>query len=125
MIVFGEYFGENSFAGRHDETEDHKIIIFDILVGHKNRKFVKPREFVKLLSDKIEIPRIVYEGNLNEDLIKRVRTDEFNTFEGVICKGTQPVGNAMGGIWMAKIKTQRYLDSLKTRFGDDWEKYAE
>jgi hypothetical protein len=125
VIVFGEYFGENSFAGRHDETEDHKIIVFDILVGHKNRKFVKPREFVKLLSNKIEIPRIVYEGNLNEDLIKRVREDEFNTFEGVICKGTQPVGNAMGGIWMAKIKTQKYLDSLKVRFGDEWEKYAE
>jgi len=124
VIVFGEYFGENSFAGRHEE-EDHKIVVFDVLVGHKNRKFIKPRDFVKLLSDKIEIPRIVYEGNLNDDLIKRVRSDEFNTFEGVICKGTQSVGNAMGGIWMAKIKTQKYLDSLKTRFGEDWVKYAE
>lgn len=124
IIVFGEYFGENSFAGRHEE-EPRKIIVFDIMVGHKLRKFVKPREFVKLLKDKIEIPRVVYEGNMSDSLIQRVRADEFDTFEGVICKGTQSVGNAAGGIWMCKIKTQKYLDKLKERFQDDWQKYAE
>jgi len=30
-----------------------------------------------------------------------------------------------GGIWMCKIKTQAYLDSLKLKFGDDWQKYGE
>jgi hypothetical protein len=124
IIVFGEFFGEQSYAGRH-EDEPHKIVPFDILVGHKNRKFIKPRDFIKLLTDEIEIPKVVYEGNLNDDLIARVRANEFNSFEGVICKGTQSVGNAMGGIWMAKIKTQKYLDSLKNKFGDDWVKYAE
>ncbi len=124
IIVFGEYLGKNSFAGRHFD-EPKRIVLFDVLVGHKARKFVKPRDFIKLFSNAVETPRIVYEGNLNDDLIRRVRADEFNTFEGVICKGTQPVGNAMGGIWMAKIKTQRYLDSLKSRFGDEWVKYGE
>jgi hypothetical protein len=124
IIVFGEFFGERSYAGRH-EDEPHKIVPFDILVGHKNRKFIKPRDFIKLLSNEIEIPKVVYEGNLNDDFIARVRANEFNSFEGVICKGTQSVGNAMGGIWMAKIKTQKYLDSLKNKFGDDWSKYAE
>lgn len=125
ICVFGEYFGAKSFAGRHDLNEEKKIVVFDILVGHKLRKFIKPRQFVKLLDGQVEIPRVVYEGNLNEDFIARVRADEFNTFEGVICKGTQSVGNASGGIWMAKIKTQRYLDSLKASFGEEWEKYAE
>lgn len=124
IIVFGEYFGEHSFAGRHHD-EPKKIVIFDILVGHKLRKFVKPKDFVKLTKNVVEIPRIVYEGNLNDDFISRVRKDEFDTFEGVICKGTESVGNAMGGIWMAKIKTQRYLDSLKEKFGEEWTKYAE
>ncbi len=124
IIVFGEYFGENSFAGRHEE-EPRKIVVFDIMVGHKLRKFLKPREFIKKTKDVVETPRVVYEGNMNDDLIRRVRADEFNTFEGVICKGTQSVGNASGGIWMCKIKTQKYLDSLKNRFGDEWTKYAE
>lgn len=124
IIVFGEYFGENSFAGRHEE-EPRKIVVFDFMIGHKLRKFMKPRDFIKKTKDIIETPRVVYEGNMNEDLIRRVRADEFNTFEGVICKGTQSVGNASGGIWMCKIKTQKYLDSLKNRFGDEWTKYAE
>lgn len=125
IIVFGEYFGDNSFAGRHDETETQRIVIFDVLVGHKLRKFLPPRDFRKKLEGEVETPRVVYEGNMNDDLIRRVRADEFNTFEGVICKGTQSVGNASGGIWMCKIKTQKYLDSLKNRFGDEWTKYAE
>ncbi len=125
IIVYGEYFGENSFAGRHDENERKKIVIFDVLVGHKNRKFLKPRDFIKKISPIVETPRVVYEGNMNDQLIADVRADKFNTFEGVICKGTQPVGNASGGIWMCKIKTQKYLDSLKNRFGEEWTKYAE
>lgn len=124
IIVFGEYFGLNSFAGRH-EDEEKKIVTFDILVGHKLRKFVNPKDFIKLTENVVEIPRVVYRGNLNEEFIKNVREDKFDTFEGVICKGTQSAGNASGGIWMCKIKTQRYLDSLKEKFKDEWQKYAE
>lgn len=125
IIVFGEFLGENSFAGRH-EQEPHKIVFFDVLVGNKNRKFMLPQEFMKIQKYVfVDIPRVIYTGNLNEELIKQVRNDEFNTPEGVICKGTEYVGNASGGVWMAKIKTQAYLDKLKARLGDEWEKYAE
>lgn len=124
VIVFSEFFGENSFAGRH-EDEPHKIVPFDILVGHKQRKFVRPQDFIKLLDGKVEIPRVIGRMNMSDSLIWDVRANKFDLFEGVICKGTQPVGNAVGGIWMCKIKTQKYLESLKNRFGDDWTKYAE
>lgn len=125
ILIFGEYFGKNSFAGRHDPNEEQRIVFFDIFVGHKNQKFLKPQEFVKFAGDHFEIPRIVYSGNMNESLIERVRADEFGTEEGVICKGTEPSGAFRGGVWMCKIKTQRYLDKLKDRFGDDWQRYAE
>lgn len=123
-IVFGEFFGENSFAGRH-EDEPHKIVPFDILVGFKNRKFVRPQDFIKLLGDKVETPRVIGRMNLNESLITAVRNNDFNLFEGVICKGTETVGNAVGGIWMCKIKTQKYFDLLKEKFSGEWTKYAE
>ncbi len=125
IIVYGEYFGDSSFAGNHNPNEKKKIVIFDILLDHKQRKFVKPQTFVKEFGKIIEIPRIVYEGNLSEEFIKQIREDKYNTPEGVICKGTETSGAYMGGIWMCKIKTQKYLDSLKTRFGDEWTKYAE
>lgn len=124
IIVYCEYLGENSFAGRHEE-EPHKLVLFDVLVGHKQRKFVKPREFRKTFQHLVEIPEIIYEGNLNESFIQDVRENKFNLKEGVICKGTETSGAFMGNIWMCKIKTQAYLDKLKSVFHEDWVKYAE
>lgn len=123
IIAFGEFLGENSFAGTH-ENEPHRIITFDILVGHKLRKFLKPQEFIKLLEGKVEIPEVIYRGNLNDEFISSIRQDE-NLKEGVICKGTETAGNSVGGVWMCKIKTQKYLDKLKEVFQADWLKYAE
>jgi hypothetical protein len=127
IITFGEWVGDSSFAGLHDQADPTlRFILFDVLFFRKNiGEFVNPREFVKLFDPVVEIPRVIYEGNLNDSFIQNVREDKFNTFEGVICKGTEKVGNAVGKTWMCKIKTQRYLDSLKDRFGNEWEKYAE
>lgn len=125
IIVFGEFFGPDSFAGRHTETNDFKIVVFDILVGHKNRKLIRPQDFIKQYSEIIEIPRVIYKGNLNEELIKDVREGKYDVNEGVICKGTEPTGAAFGGIWQCKIKTQNYLNRLQAEIGADWKKYWE
>lgn len=127
IIVFGEWVGDKSFAGVHDPNDSTKrFILIDVLSVFKDRQeFLKPQDFVKMFLNEVEIPRVIYEGILNESFIQDVRNDKFNTFEGVICKGTQTKGSYRGKVWMCKIKTQRYLDSLKTRFGDEWEKYAE
>lgn len=118
IVVFGEYFGPSSFAGVHT-GEPKKFVMFDVLVGHKNEKFLLPQEFIKMFDGKVEIPRIIYKGNLNDQLIKDVREDKYNTFEGVICKGTERSGAYRGGVWMCKIKTQKYFDLLKNRFGEE------
>ena len=125
IVCFGEYFGEHSYAGIHDLNEPHELVLFDVLVGHKNQKFLRPKDFVKLLDGYAKIAKVVCEGNLNEELIADVRANKFNLKEGVICKGSTVKGQYRGGIWMCKIKTQAYLDSLKERFKDEWVKYAE
>lgn len=120
VIVFGEFFGDKSFAGWHDAEDTTKqFVLFDVMVGHKNRKFVLPQEFVKLFQGKVAIPRIIYEGNLNDQFIQSVREGDYGVAEGVVCKGTQRSGAARGGVWMAKIKTQKYLDALFNKFGQD------
>jgi hypothetical protein len=126
VIVFGEFFGTRSFAGIHDLDDQFFFVMFDVMIGHKNRKFVRPKEFLKLFSGKVTIPNVIYEGNLNEQFIQDVRSNKFNLKEGVICKGTQPSGAFRGGQWMCKIKTQEYLDKLKNRFGQEGlDKYGE
>jgi hypothetical protein len=127
IIVFGEWGGEKSFAGTHDpEDPTREFVLFDVLLCRKNiNSFVPPNEFVKTFSNAVKIPRVIYEGNLNEKFIKDVRANLFETKEGVICKGTETVGHAFGKVWMCKIKTQMYLDSLKQKYGNDWQQYGE
>lgn len=125
IVVFGEYFGENSFAGWHKLDEPHKFVLFDVMLGHKNREFVKPNEFVRIFADKVETPKVIYTGNLTDQFITDVRANKYGLKEGVVCKGTANTGAHRGKMWMCKIKTQEYLDKLKKKFGNGWEKYGE
>lgn len=127
IVAFGEFVGEKSFAGYHDaEDETKKFVLFDLMVIFKsNRQFILPQDFIKLTEDKVEIPKVIHRGKMGPEFIQNVRDDLFGTFEGVICKGTSYSGQFPGKVWMAKIKTTRYLDSLKEKFKDDWEKYGE
>ena len=126
VIAFLEFFGPNSFAGWHEKTDPKTLMLFDLMIGHKNRKFLLPQEFVKLCQSKMPIPRIIYEGNLTDQFIQDVRDSKYDVFEGVVCKGTLKTGSHRGGMWMAKIKTQKYLDLLRNKFGEEGvQKYGE
>lgn len=123
IMFFGEWFGPNSFAGWHEMSDivlgTMKLVIFDVMISHKNRKFLLPQEFVKLVAPHVETPRVVYEGNLNEQLIEDVKANKYSVTEGVICKGRERTGAACGHVWMAKIKTGAYFDRLYKKFGEE------
>lgn len=127
--VFGEYFGEHSFAGIHvDPKESMQLEIFDILLFNKsNYKFLLPQEFITYMSliPKVQTPEVIYSGRLTDQFIEDVRNGKYNVFEGVVCKGTERRGEYCGGVWMAKIKTLAYFNLLKERRGSDWKKYWE
>ena len=127
VIAFLEFFGPRSFAGYHEKDDPKDLVLFDILVGHKNRKFLMPKEFIKLTSQvSAEIPAVVYEGNLSDQFIQDVRDGKYPVVEGVVCKGVERTGAHRGGMWMAKIKTRAYLERLKIKFGEkDAVKYGE
>ena len=119
VIAFLEFFGPNSFAGWHEPTDPKEVVLFDLMIGHKNRKFLLPQEFVKLVGPRCRIPRVIYEGNLNDQFIADVRAGQYIVNEGVVCKGTEKTGAHRGHVWMAKIKTQAYLDKLFNRYGEE------
>ncbi len=128
IVVFLEFFGDKSFAGRHvigDTTQ--KLVCFDILVGNKNRKFIPPQQFIDLMDKyKIETPIVIYKGELNDEFIKEIREGHYHVDEGVVCKGIEKRGDARGGIWMCKIKTKKYLAKLLELFGQEGvKKYGE
>lgn len=126
IAIFGEYFGPNSFAGQHHEDDLENdlmdIVFFDVLIGKRERKFLLPYDFLDLLSDRVPVPEIVYEGNLTDEFIRAVKASQELT-EGVICKGLERSGAYRGNVWMCKIKTDAYIEKLKAYFHSDWEKY--
>jgi hypothetical protein len=121
VIAFFEFFGDQSFAGFHEPGDPtHRLVCIDIMVGHKNRKFLSPQQFIKETTKfNVEIPAVLYEGNLSDQFINDVRGGKFDVVEGVVCKGTLSSGAARGGIWMCKVKTQAYLDRLFNRYGEE------
>jgi hypothetical protein len=126
VVVFGEYFGKKSFAGWHEKDDPKFLVLFDIMVGHKNRHFLLPQEFIKLCQGKVPTPRVIYEGNLTDQFIKDVRERKYDVFEGVVCKGTQKTGAHRGHVWMCKIKTDLYFQALQLKWGDEGiKKYGE
>ena len=128
ITAFSEFYGENSFAGSHDEKDEKKLCLFDVFLFQKG--FLKPDNFVDYFGDLDWSAKVVHKGNLNKDFIEKIR---YNTLEGellnegVICKGVSEKINfkTQNNIWMTKIKTYEYINKLKNKYQEKWENYAE
>lgn len=126
-IAFFEFFGGHSFAGIHVAGDPKDVILFDMNI-HK-LGILGPAEFRSSFGH-LDIPEIVYEGNLNEEFKESVRTGAIGftsqrqiknkIWEGVVCKG-----GSGHKLWMAKVKTDAYRQALQELFSGQWEKYFE
>ena|ERR1041385_4988488 len=116
FVVYFEYFGPNSYFGYHppEDISNMDVVLFDI--DQYKRGLIPAREFVDNFGH-LHIPRIIYIGNMNQDFIERVKNNEFNLKEGVICKGIRRT-KGRDLVWMVKIKTSDWLDKLKGKFGE-------
>lgn len=109
FVVFGEYLGENSFAGQHVNSDIKDVVVFD--VNQYKRGFIPPKEFIDNFGH-IHTPSIIYNGKYDVDLIKSIKENRYNLSEGVIIKGFEKE------IWMTKIKTNEWLNKVRSIFGE-------
>jgi hypothetical protein len=116
VIVFTEYFGPKSFAGSHDPKDEKQLVIFDVMV---DGKVIPPEQMLEDFK-KWNLAKVVFQGKFTGQLFVDVRKGKYPVKEGVIVKGV--VGNE---VYMAKIKTEAYMDKLKTQFKDNWKEYWE
>ena len=56
FVVFGEFLGENSFAGQHLESDEKDVTLFD--VNQYKRGFINPTEFLKNFGH-LDRPKII------------------------------------------------------------------
>jgi hypothetical protein len=122
--AYFEFLGPHSFAGLHDpadlgvpSNEPFAVVLIDVNI-HK-RGFVSADEFIDRFGH-LGVPRVVHRGVLDRQFIEDVRAGKFGTGEGVVCKGGEGHGR-----WMAKVKTNAYLQRLKEFFQGEWERYWE
>ena len=113
FVVFGEYFGENSFAGQHDPNDDMDIVIFDI--NQYKKGFIPPRDFIRNFGH-VHIPELIYQGELTDDFIESIRNDS-TLKEGVVIKGTRQT-KGLDMVWMSKIKTNVWLEKIREKLGE-------
>jgi hypothetical protein len=114
FTVFGEYLGENSFAGQHDFNDEMDLVMFDVVQFQKG--FVKPKDFINDFSH-LHIPDVIYSGEFDLDLVEDVKSGKYDLKEGVMVKGVRKTkGNDI--VWIGKIKTNQWLDSLKDKYGE-------
>lgn len=116
VTCFFEFFGPNSFAGNHDLTEKHDVVLFD--VNLYKRGLLNPAEFIDLFGH-LDIPQVLYYGKANSFLVEQIRTGTLSgmTFEGCVCKGRNVKKTHIP--IMFKIKNQAWLDKLKSRCQED------
>lgn len=116
VTVFAEFFGPNSFAGDHCPTDRKEVILFD--VNPHKKGFISPRDFVRHFGHIQYAAEVLYEGILDEEFIRSVITGEVPVQEGVVAKG-----GSGHQLWMAKIKTEAWVQRVKERFPREWREY--
>lgn len=124
ITFFFEWYGENSFAGRHQEGDEMRLALTDVFM-HK-RGYIEPRYFDSLFRDKgIELPDLIYYGILNSDIINMIMENDWtqegcrfpNVKEGVVFKRTTTLpGQRRPSV---KVKTKWWLNKLHSMYSEE------
>lgn len=112
LIVFMEFHGEKSFAGKHDPEDRKTLTLFDACPEKKG--ILGPREFLDTF-DGLKIPKFFGIYRWTRGFVDRVRAGQEPagmTFEGVVGKaGTRH------DLVMGKAKTQAWIDKVMAQYG--------
>ena len=121
VICFFEFYGDNSFAGQH-ENERHDVILLD--VNPYKKGIMLPQDFIRTFSW-VHTPKVLHCGKANATFEASVRQGLIQgmTFEGVVCKG--PLDKKKKMVTMFKIKSHAWLDKLRGYCGDNEKLFEE
>lgn len=115
IVIFGEFFGQNSFSGQHELSDEKDICIFDVSLYKKG--IISPYQFLDNFGH-LDIPNVIYEGEYNMDFVNNVRNNTYGLDEGVVCKGIVKTKKDGTQIWMCKVKTNEWLRRVREKLGE-------
>ena len=111
-IVFTEFCGNLSFAGKHVESDSKYLTVIDIAPYKKG--ILGPKEFLKLCGN-ISIPNFLGCYKWNRNFVEEIREGKLEgiTFEGVVGKAGES-----HKLIMRKAKTQAWIDKVLAQYGE-------
>ncbi len=127
VTAFFEFFGQNSFAGFHNQTDEKDLVLFDVLLDKIG--FLPPNEFQEIFSKQwyLHSAELIFQGILTKEFSETIKTNVWNlpvakypqVKEGVVCKQiSAPIGHKLE---MTKIKTEWWIKELKSRHPSNYE----
>jgi len=128
ITFFFEWYGPNSFAGKHDFWDgangEMRLALIDVFL--KKKGYIEPKEYEKIFrGSSIELPDLIYVGPLNSDIIAKVQNNDWtqegaafpNVKEGVVFKrSTLLKGQRRPSV---KVKTKWWLDKLHSMYNEE------
>lgn len=124
MTFYFEWYGENSFAGRHQEGDEMHLALTDVFM--KKRGYIEPKDFIDLFYESgIELPALVYKGPLNSEIIEKIQNNDWTqedcefpyVKEGVVFKrSTLLPGQRRPSV---KVKTRWWLNKLHSMYSEE------
>ena len=125
ITFFFEWYGENSFAGFHQEGDDMHLALIDVDI--KKKGYIEPKEYYNIFGENaiIEIPELIYKGKLNDEFINSIKNNDWTkdgcqyptVKEGVVCRrSTLMKGQRMPKV---KFKTTWWLNELHKKYDEE------
>ena len=125
VTFYFEWYGENSFAGRHQEGDQMHLALIDVFL--KKKGYMEPADYYSLfcLPEEIETPELICRGNLDSEIISIIQENDWtkedaelpNVKEGVVFKrSTLMKGQRRPSV---KVKTKWWLEKLHSMYSEE------
>ena len=124
ITFFFEWYGENSFAGKHQEGDEMHLALIDVFL--KKKGYIEPKEYETIFRPTgVEMPFLLYVGTLNAEEIAFVQNEDWTEHpddfpqvkEGVVFKrSTLLKGQRRPSV---KVKTKWWLNKLHSMYSEE------
>ena len=125
ITFYFEWFGEHSFAGRHDPSDELKLYLIDIFL--KKKGYIEPKQYYEIFcnDERLDTPELIYKGILTNDFVKEIWDNDWTkedckypmVKEGVVCR----MSHLMKGQRLPKVKfkTKWWINRLHELYTEE------
>lgn len=125
ITFYFEWYGEHSFAGRHEPSDILKLYLIDLFL--KKKGYIEPKPYYDIFCENeiIDTPELIYKGVLTNEFVNEIWENDWTkegckypmVKEGVVCRSSHLLkGQRMPKV---KFKTKWWIDRLHELYTEE------